>query len=172
MQEFFILAASCLKRILCAEGNIHYDRCCKISSLLWLDCIFKGDQKRGDHSPCFSPCGDGGPHTGWTNLMLIDFMRRKKKRITWQFVYSCSMERDGKGFNWLPNQGRRWWWILIICLCNNNWLANVDYICILPDGAWALWGDISGPQIPHERLISCHRASILVCLVWKTTLLT
>ena len=35
-------------------------------------------------------------------------------------------------------------------------------ICFLqPDGARAVWGDISRPQVPHERLISCYTAPLL-----------
>merc|ERR1712130_154710 len=68
-----------------------------------------GDQERGDHSSCFSPCGDGGPYTAW---------REMEKAST-----NCPVKKE--------------------------------------DGARAVWGDISRPQVPHERLISCYTAPLL-----------
>ena len=40
-------------------------------------------------------------------------------------------------------------------------------ICLQPDGARAVWGDISRPQVPHERLISCYKAPSLLCCMWR-----
>merc|ERR1719278_1036491 len=31
-------------------------------------CSGRGDQERGDHSPCISSCGDGEPYTAWRKV--------------------------------------------------------------------------------------------------------
>ena len=63
------------------------------------------------------------------------------------------MGRDGKGFNWSTNQGRRYWSRTSLRTFYN---LNVDQYIFQLDGAWALWGNISRPQVPDERLNSYY----------------
>ena len=119
----------------------------------------KGDQKRSYHSSCSGSCGDGRPYTGWTNSILLPVIpchhlslidqKRKEKDFNvflwpaWGEMEKASTDRPIKEEG--IDQELHWEHFIILC-----WSIYIFQL----DGAWALWGNISRPQVPDERLNS------------------
>ena len=121
----------------------------------------KGDQKRSDHPSCSGSCGDGRPYTGWTNSILLPVIpchhislidqKRKEKDFNvflwpaWGEMEKASTDRPIKEEG--IDQELHWEHFIILC-----WSIYIFQL----DGAWALWGNISRPQVPDERLNSYY----------------